>query len=517
MEFYRGPNGEYGVTDASGKFREVSEQDYQQLQKGPIGSMAGAAGDFLQDEAGFLIENLGPRSLSAPGRKPFWTERFGRHLQESNDERQAARRAANPITTDVGNVAGFGASLVIPGGPADVATAPLRGAAAATRRAPASMSERILDNIATNTQDAAEASRRVPTGRERGGIGADVTASPEFGSSRPILRGMLSPEELDELATDLSTGPLTTRGDRAALRARTSDELSKADTTRQAEELYRSDVIADRIAGRGHSINAIRDNAEEATTRLVAAELGNPNAGRLTMEVLREERKAVSSTFNQAMEDAGDLRFAEDDLLSLDEAVTRAGADDERLVKGYVDDIKADASRSKSVDEAGEVTSALPTSRATQYRNRITKDIERAQNAGRMDRVASLSEVQEVLDDIIERQAVQLDPGVSEALADARYKWRILKTLDRSSTVDAGGKVNLRSFLNAYQARGNRAGKASTRHSQGAAFLRKLETLSYLTQRVEPSSGTAQRLMAKTSLGTGGLAGAAGVSQVFGD
>ncbi len=94
---------------------------------------------------------------------------------------------------------------------------------------------------------------------------------------------MPTPEELVDPGEDMRLGPLTTRGDDVALKPRSgTDELQRVDEIRQSEEFYRCDVLTDRNAMGGRSINATRDNGQEAATRIVLHEFGEPIGYRLT-------------------------------------------------------------------------------------------------------------------------------------------------------------------------------------------------------------------------------------------
>jgi len=243
----------------------------------------------------------------------------------------------------------------------------------------------------------------------------------------------------------------------------------------------------------------------------VASEIGMPNSARLTHKVVRDAYSDVGKQFDQAYKDAGDLALGAPELKSFDDSLLRASADDQGIANAYINDIKADLGNVADGSKAGQLSSQ----KASQYRNRLEDDIKRASDGGRMDRVQTLNEIQQVLDDVMERQAVLKDPGVAESLADARYKWRILSSLSRSTaTIDPGGNINLRSFMTAWQGHGNKFGKASARSVRGESFGRKLETLNYLTARVEPSSGTAQRLLAAGL--SGGLPKMAGGAALLG-
>ena len=347
----------------------------------------------------------------------------------------------------------------------------------------------------------------VAKSRARGdGINSQRVTDPSFDSTERSLRGYRTPQQMDDLAADLGEASPITPGDELALNARAGgDDIGNADKIRAREELSRGDILGDRIAGRGRSINETRESGEAMASKLVMRELGEPVGERLTSANYKRLRGEIGQQFDDAAEAAGDLDFAADDLAKLEDTAVRANADDVRLTEKYIEDIKAD------IDKNG---GTLSTKDAAQYRTQLGKDIQTAAQRGESSRAGTLGDVQDVLDDIVERQ---IPDDVSESLADARYKWRIIKSLDRTATTDPGGNINLRSFMTSMQSKGNRFGRSSGRGAKGEEFYSNLETLRYLTERVSPSSGTAERLRAnagKAALGTlvtaGGGAGLLG-------
>jgi hypothetical protein len=535
-DILKGPDGNYYLKPPTARspadLIPLSEADLEVVREGGAEAFLKAAGQQAGGIVGGALE-LGEKGTNALGLTDSTTFQ---EVGEFTRRQQDVRSRANPSASTLGNVAGMAPDValgVLSGGttlPGQMARAgavegtlgalrspedPLTGAAIqGTVGAVAPLAGPVTGALGKGARKGLEIGRNaVETVRGRS-LSAAVNATPDMGAtSERVLRGMLTPDEVLELEMDLSTGSLMTRGDVAALNARSASQIEAADALRQSEELYRSDVIADRIAGRGKSVNGIRDNGKNAATKVILSELGNPNAQRLTYAVIRDEFKAQSAVFQNAEQIAGDLKFEAPDVQKLIDVSQQASMDDADLVSAYMNDIMGDALGTGD----GTATDVLASGKAGQYRNRLRKDIDRASLAGRMERVQSLTDIMDVLDDITERQAVKVDPGVGEALAEARYRWRILKSLDRSTaTTDAAGSVNLKSFLTQYQARGNRAGKSTARNVRGKRFMDTLETLKFLTERVEPSSGTAQRLLAKASPVAGGASAVGALSVALG-
>jgi hypothetical protein len=334
------------------------------------------------------------------------------------------------------------------------------------------------------------------------GAAAAETVGPAGALERRSLQGMLTPDEVASLADELGfdAGLALRASDAAALTAREgTGELAAAEAGRQADELLRSSPVNDALYG---NISGTRELQGEMANRLIMREVSDNSMDRLTAENMRNLRQDLGAVFDDAAEQVGDFRFDPGDLDDLDEIVASSLADDQALLARHVGAVKADLKEN-----------VLANQTALERRSKLGKDIRRAAGSGQYERAQALGEVQDVLDRIVDRQA---PPKVQEQLRDARYRYRIYKALERSTaTTDPGGKVNLRSFNTAYQ-RGNRFYRGSVGggvEGRGKQFARQLETLRYLTEKVVPSSGTSERMLANLAPGALrgiGTAGAAG-------
>lgn len=484
METGRTEDGGFAVRDHAGaQWQEVDEITYQTAQQGRGERAARSFGANVVDTAA-MVSNFTPAGVNRMIQDRI-TGRDTDHLggfAQANDPGQAARARIDPVM----ETAGFVGEMLLP--------LPKAGAIGRTF---SPVTKRFTD---TAQEVVGRSMRRSDD------INAARVANPDTAQTEPILRGFATTDELDVLAKDLDLDRLYTPGDRLALGARSTDDMAKADAAREGEELLKSDIFADRVAGRGKSINAIRSEGEEATTRLVARELGASTNSRLTKTTLRELRKDIVAPFDDAAKEAGDLQFDASTRAQLDDIVSEAVADDSSLVGKTVENLQ------KDLDSGGK----LSYEKASRYRTDLGKKISNAAQAGQFTRAQSLGEIQDVLDDIVENQ---ISGSTLEALADARYQYRILKALERSqATTNAGGQINAKSFTNALLRRDpdgrslSRAGKG-----KGSEFLKNLETLGYLTEKTVPSSGTAQRMMAKATKGAGTAAGAGILGWTLGD
>ncbi|MGB0662071.1 MAG: hypothetical protein ACPGNV_18090 [Mangrovicoccus sp.] len=348
-------------------------------------------------------------------------------------------------------------------------------------------------------------------------IGAAENLDPSYASSERALAGFLQPEELDELAADFGAGKIYTPADAAALRARAgTPELGRADAWREYEELGRSNVAADRVMGAGRSINEIRANADDVAVQVVMRELGETSATRLTSQNLNRLEVELGETFEHAAKEAGDFVFQRSDLARLADIAEDASADDAATVGRYVTRIFRDAPGTERVLAGDQANATMLSDHARQYRTRLGNEIVAAMRQGQVQRIASLRDVQQVLDDVLDRQ---IGRETADALEEARYRWQILTAVRGSTaTTDAGGGLNLRSFMTAMQRGVNRGGRITKKTKEGDQFYRTMETLAYLTTRVVPNSGTAQRIIAQSAPQAVGLLGAywAG-KQIFGE
>ncbi|MCP4823967.1 MAG: hypothetical protein GY892_07590 [Shimia sp.] len=331
-------------------------------------------------------------------------------------------------------------------------------------------------------------------------INAARNASPEYSTQGRILAGQNTVEQMDELALDFgyNKGDLYTTGMARQLRATTDAEDAAATALREQEELFASNVLLDRTGGGGKSINKVQDNLKDVSTKVVMRELGENLESRMTWQNMRRIEEEIVQPFKDAQAKAGPIKIEADDVVELNDIKLKAEANDERLVTKYIDDIEADVAK-----EGGKLTPQD----AQQLRTRLGNDIMQASKRGQAERAGSLADLRDVLDNAMERN---LDGETLEALTEARQKYRVLKTVQRSAaTIDPSGKININSFIKAWQRSGNnRYGRTSKGFDE---FNRNLETLNNLGSKMTPSSGTAQRLIAGAASGPVAAVGAAAI------
>ena len=104
-------------------------------------------------------------------------------------------------------------------------------------------------------------------------------------------------------------------------------------------------------------------------------------------------------------------------------------------------------------------------------------------------KIADARDIQDIFVDLLEES---LSPAPRQAMVKTRYEYALLKNLvSRSGTISADGTVNPATLRNIL----TKGGKGlQNRHAK--SLIRSLETADYLTRRIAPSSGTAERLLA---------------------
>lgn len=315
------------------------------------------------------------------------------------------------------------------------------------------------------------------------------------------LEGFLAADEAEAVGLPL------TKGDRLALDATSREAFDRAASRRSREELMRSGELSDAIFT---GVNETREAQQSWLTSRIAQELGDPTATNLTPAARQRIRGDVQSTFKKYFDDAP-VRASINDMTNADMAKMQDVADvptpnAERVVRQQVD--KIENHRLSGREHPDDVQQG----HLAEKRSDLA---DRSEEAGDYELGSNLSQLREVVEDVLERQ-YKGDDIATNAIRDARKRWRVLKALERTNATDPAGDINPRSFLNAYKAVTPRY-KRLTRASRGDLEA-ELETLNWLTTKVQPDSGTAQRLLSMMGrpLPLGGGA-ALGGYPLFGD
>lgn len=363
-------------------------------------------------------------------------------------------------------------------------------------------------------------------GGVRDSMGA--AANPDVPPGQRPLEGFLTADEAADVGIPL------TRGDRMALDAADRETFDVAAARRSREELQRSSELGDALVTK---IEETRQGQKAWLTSRIAGELGDPTATNLTPAARQRIRGETQDVFRKYFDEENTATledFDHSDLAKLKDTLDVATPNAEHEVKRQVDELVefteiahdvANKSITKGSPEARDVpTWVFNKETHPQYlaekRSEIASKAEKAFAAGNYELGSSLSQIREVVEDVLQRQYAG-DNIAQEAIQNARKRWRILKALERNNAVDPAGDLNVRSFLNAYKAVTPRY-KRLTKGGRGDLEA-ELETLNWLTTKVQPDSGTAQRLISMLAQprAIGGGAAAAGAyglgNALFGD
>ena len=316
-----------------------------------------------------------------------------------------------------------------------------------------------------------------PAGARPAGAQVRAADDPAY-RGRRNLDGMMTDEELDTLGVPI------TDGDRLALTADNADDWQTAKTLRSEEELARSDnpLSATGAVTGAKRLNDIRDAQKSFFTRHVGAMLGDPNVENLTRARRSEIRKEVQNVFRQYIDEGTDpipgTEVASQAQSIADVATGNAATKADYWAKEIASKVQADGSIDRKAFSS--------------LRSGLGDDMERAFKAGNYELGSNLSQMMEQLDEAFHRT---LDGDAAAAISEARMRWRILKALERRRVADPGGEINAQTFQSAYEAVTPRFKRAAGGRERISDFERLMDTMVFLQTKVQPDSGTAQRLL----------------------
>ena len=176
----------------------------------------------------------------------------------------------------------------------------------------------------------------------------------------------------------------------------------------------------------------VENNLRSHFNSMVGQELGLPARVQLTQEVRNGAHAMASRDINTIMQDAGDIVMAPNRLAGLQSLATDLGSNIKGAISNIVTDIKDSIARNGGMigkEDFGTIQTRL---------DNMTMSAEpgMAMNAGK------------VLDAMHDALAGALAPGQRELLRNARYRYKLVSTLNEGKTVSALGDVNIPSFNN---------------------------------------------------------------------
>ena len=341
-----------------------------------------------------------------------------------------------------------------------------------------------------------------------GSLSAAAASSGEaagYMSTERVLGGMSNASRLDELAAVHSMPSVLTKGDAMYLEATVGSPMERAAAKlRGQEDLATGSMMQDYAYG---GVTAKREAQRALATSEIMRQLGETSATRLTSSNMLRLKNEIGGEFDALAAEVPNAKFGEADAGRMQTALDNTVGVEQPYVQGWIDKIN------DAIDENG----LMPGSDARHLRTQLRQIITAVTSGGRtnFERAASLGDLMDVIDDATMRAA---PPGVAERLADVRYKYRILKSLERSSsTTSAGGEINIKSFNNAYDKQGNLHGRASKKTEAGAQFYADMEALGALMEKVTPDSGTARRMNFQRGAIKAGGYGALGIAGLQGN
>ena len=482
----------------------------------PVAGLAGLLGSVLPGEAGQGADWVqAVQNQAYHPRNAETSQALGGALAPVMDAYSSVMNPAEQAVTDTLGGGAGAAFRVLPEMLASVAGVGAVGAGGrALSRVPAAAGDAIrpmLDRASTAIEsgvtraadalDVASGGRMANRVTERMGItGAGTPRAGEALMSQGdetgrALQGFLT---MDEAA---QTGLPLTYGDELALTARNSDELAHSQRVRNAEEVKRSDPIL------GGLIERTREAQKDWATQQVKQRLGIEGGMQLTDDVLGQKLNELGGEFDKFADDIGSVTLG-DVATQLDDIAEQATG----THGGQIQKIAEDAKKM-----AGQNDGALTGQDWQLLRTRLGKMVEAGGRQGDAAKIGDAVEMQNILIDLMESSLPQAS---KEAMQVTRSQYGLAKTLlKRTGNLSADGRVNSRSLYGSLKT----AGKIRNRADD--SLLRMLETDRFLTDRITPSSGTAERLLANPGrvaiTGGIGLAGAGaiggGANLLFGD
>ena len=472
----------------------------------PVAGLAGLLGSVLPGEAGQGADFVqAVRDQAYQPRNVETSQALGGALAPVMDAYSSVMNPAEQAVTDTLGGGAGAAFRVLPEMLASVAGVGAVGAGGrALSRVPAAAGDAIspmLDRASTAIEsgvtraadalDVASGGRMANRVTERMGItGAGTPRAGEALMSQGdetgrALQGFLT---MDEAA---QTGLPLTYGDELALTARNSDELAHSQRVRNAEEVKRSDPLL------GGLIERTREAQKDWATVQVKQRLGIEGPAMITGGVLDDVVTKLGQEFNDFAETVGSAPI--DSILPmLDDIAEQATGAHGSQIKAIVDDARKFASQNDG-SIIGSDWQLLNT--------RLGKMMNRGGDQGDFAKVSDARAIQEVFVDLLESN---LPDAVKDSMQMTRSQYGLAKTLLKNKGhLSADGRVNSNSLY------GTLLKKQGVRNRADDSLLRMMETDRFLTNRITPSSGTAERLLANPGRVAGNVAiGAAGAGAI---
>lgn len=241
----------------------------------------------------------------------------------------------------------------------------------------------------------------------------DITRGkiPAAGENR-VLQGMMTADELKAQGVPLA------RSQEAMLNAGTGQDILHAQKLRWAEDMK---------GGTPEILQA----QKQAFTNTVKGELGVVGEQNLTPSVVSDVLAKEGQTIGAIVKAKGPVNLGQDGLDKIAEVVKNADTTHAGALRNVQKDLQASMARNGGAVDPVDFQRNL---------TRLNKMATPGGDAGK------IADAHEVLDVLHESLAKELSGAELQALKDARYRYKIAKTLDSSGAVDPLGHVNPASF-----------------------------------------------------------------------
>ena len=517
---------------SNGQDYEWTGDEWRPVGQQSLESVAGAAGTLLSSMALEPVAGLaGIAGAVLPGEQgqgAQWVEnvRNQAYMPEDTNSLQALGGLLSPVmdayssgmdkaegfaTDQLGGAAGAAFRAAPEIGLTLLGAGPARAGASAAARVPgqalavtARAADRVGDMAAPAARIGWEAAdvaaggrltqmsdriRRVAGGGGEPPVAGKAIMAADDGPDGRVLQGFLDQEEARMLNLPL------TRGDELALAAQTQDELAHATRIRRAEELRTSDQWL------GGMIRDVRAAQKDWGTNQVKQRLDLNGPANLTDDVLGRKLNSLGGEFDDWANRLGNTPLDETHWEALDSIAEHSTTESSSLVKQIVKDARQFTEQNNGM-LSGKDWQTL--------RTRIGKMVEIGADQGVWPKVSDGNRLMDTLVDALESAA---PTEARDAIRVTRTQYGLAKALlKRSGNLSPDGSVNSASLYNTLKKdRGIRGRSADS-------LLRMLETDRYLTTKLVPSSGTAERLLANpVRTGIVGGAGGLGLDQLLGE
>jgi hypothetical protein len=453
------PKIDIGLDEASGQYfarlpggitQPVTEQQARLIDSDP-----GAIENFLQSAAGGAqAALLGGASLLAPSE---YDRGLAKQALRPVQEELAARGMASPISTMTGGAAPAAGLAIATGGaslPAQAAIwggygaamdpeKPLQGAimGAALGAIPGAvgairgsrMADRVLESMGQARPGMVGGMGAVESGGARAGgavppgQGIPGTAAGMQEGRGLMTPGLMRPNELEAFGARL------TPGERMYLTADDQAGMNMAQKARAAEDIRAAGAMT------GGGLSDIKLSKAPVMSNIVRQELGDTTPSLFTKQKIGTGLTEQGNRIGAVSEATGHIPFAAENMQPLRAlADASVGADYAPLIEQYIGRIEAASGRGGgaiSPKDFQEMHSTL---------GKIIRDSTNVEGAA--GRQMAASEIQQTLEQALESA---LPEGARAELRDARYKYRIYKTLAAPGVISKNAnEINPVSFGN---------------------------------------------------------------------